>query len=222
MRSMRLVGTMLALVLIASSCGGDDENEETAEPPETTPTQPATTQATAPETVTTPTAPTTTAVAPEEGGELEPPPTTDPAPIATPGTVRLPAPTNLKCLAGTREGELLVEWDAVSNLADISKYRLYVSEDGGRFNTNGHFRIDEVDTTRAGGTRWAAPVRRLPANVPLRFRVTVFNLLEQESLAHFVHGVYSGPGQPCGAGTPVIPPTTCTAGCDEEEGEPAA
>ena len=224
MRSMRLVGTMLALVLIASACGGDDENEETEEPPETTPTQPATTQATAPETVTTPTAPTTTAVAPEEGGELEPPPTTDPAPTATPGTVRLPAPTNLTCLAGTREGELLVEWDAVSNLADISKYRLYVSEDGGRFNTNGHFRIDEVDTTRAGGTRWAAPVRRLPANVPLRFRVTVFNLLEQESLAHFVHGVYSGLGLPCepGAGAPVIPPTTCTAGCDEEEGEPAA
>ena len=217
---------MLALVLIASACGGDDENEETEEPPETTPTQPATTQATASDNVTTPTEPPDTVPVEEvpEASDTEVNIEPDPAPTATPGTVRLPAPTNLTCLAGTREGALLVEWDAVSNLADISKYRLYVSEDGGRFNTNGHFRIDEVDTTRAGGTRWAAPVRGLPANVPLRFRVTVFNLLEQESLAHFVHGVYSGLGLPCepGADAPVIPPTTCTAGCDEEEGEPAA
>ena len=222
MRSLRLGAAMLALVLVASACGGDDGEKETVD--EDTETTLRDTPTTARPEITPPTTTTTTvADPPDEGGEPEPAPTTDPAPIATPGTERLPAPTNLKCLAGTREGEFLVEWDAVSNPANISKYRLYVSEDGGPFNTNGHFRIDEVDTTRASGTRWAAPVRRLPANVPLRFRVTVFNLLEQESFAHFVHGVYSGPGLPCEPGSePVIPPTTCTAGCDEEEGEPAA
>ena len=223
MRSMRLVGTMLALVLIASACGGDDESSDPEDPTPTSSSTPTTTQSTTQDTVTPTSAPDTVleVVVPEPSDtevNIEP----DPVAIATPGTEGLPAPTNLKCLAGTREGELLVEWDAVSNPANISKYRLYVSEDGGGFITNGHFRIDEVDTTRASGTRWAAPVRRLPANVPLRFRVTVFNLLEQESFAHFVHGVYSGPGQPCGTDAPVIPPATCTAGCDEEEGEPAA
>ena len=220
MRSLRVVAATLVLALIAFACGGDDEEgPEPEQEPVTTSTR-ATPDDEPPSQST---APTTSSIAdpPEEGGELEPPPTTEPAPIATPSTEPAHIPTNLKCLAGTREGELLVEWDAVSNPANISKFRLYVSEDGGPYLTNGHFRIDEVDTTRASGTRWAAPVRGLPANVPLRFRVTSFNLLEQESLAHFVNGVYSGPGQPCSPDGPVLPPTTCTAGCDEEEGEPA-
>ena len=38
MRSMRLVGTMLALILIASACGGDDESSDPEDPTPTTPT----------------------------------------------------------------------------------------------------------------------------------------------------------------------------------------
>ena len=80
--------------------------------------------------------------------------------------------------------------------------------------------MGQVDTNRAGGNRWAAPARQLPVNVPLRFWASTFNLLGQESGVYTVSGMYTGPGQPCGTDAPVIPPTTCTAGCDEEEGEP--
>ena len=131
-------------------------------------------------------------------------------------------PSNLSCVGGTNDGELLVEWDALPNPSEISKIRVYVSEDGGAFITNGEFTMGQVDTNRAGGNRWAAPARQLPVNVPLRFWASTFNLLGQESGVYTVSGMYTGPGQPCGTDAPVIPPTTCTAGCDEEEGEPAA
>ena len=226
MRSMRLVGTMLALVLIASACGGDDENEEEGEPPETTPTQPATTQTTAPGNVTTPTAPLDTVLEVDvpDPSDTEVMTEDDPEEFVVDDSEVGPPlpPTSVSCVGGTDAGELFVEWNALPNPSEISKIRVYVSEDGGAFITNGEFTMGQVDTNREGGNRWAAPARRLPVNVPLRLTATSFNLIGQESGWYITNGLYTGPGQPCGTDAPVIPPTVCTAGCDEEEGEPAA
>ena len=217
MRSMRLATAILALALIAAACS-DDENGEEATVDEVT----TTTESTAPPTtqprVTTPTTapeetPTTTVVEvvattsttdpPETGTSLGPP----------------PPPSNVRCQAGNAENELLVEFDALPNPSDIAKIRVYVSVDGGPMITNGEYTVDQVDTTRSGGDRWAARARGLPANTPLRLAATSFNQLGQESGWYIVEGHYAGPGAPCGA---ALPPPVCTAGCDEEEGEQGA
>ena len=103
-------------------------------------------------------------------------------------------------------------FDAPPSPADISKIRVYVSVDGGPMITNGEFSIGEIDSS---GDRWAAPARRLPANVPLRLTATSFNQLGQESGWYIVEGRYTGPGAPCAA----LPPPTATAGFGEGEGE---
>ncbi len=218
MRSLRLATAIFALALIAAACS-DDENGEGEPVDEITTT---TTESAAPPTtqprVTTPT------TAPEE------PPTTTVAEVATttsttepPEAVASlgppPPPSNVRCQAGNAENELLVEFDALPNPSDIAKIRVYVSVDGGPMITNGEYTVDQVDTTRSGGARWAARARGLPANTPLRLAATSFNQLGQESGWYIVEGHYGGPGAPCGA---PLPPTTCTAGCDEEEGEPSA
>ena len=219
MQSLRLATAILALALVAAACGDDGEGEQdpvdevttttgstvptTTQPRITTPTTeaPVTTETTS----TTVTTPTSTTAPPETGISLGPP----------------PPPSNVACEAGTAENELLVEFDALPNPSDISKIRVYVSVDGGPMITNGEYTVDEVDTTRADGTRWAARARRLPASVPLRLTATSFNQLGQESGWYIVEGLYAGPGAPCGV-PQALPPTTCTAGCDEEEGEPGA
>ncbi len=223
MRLLKLTGTILALILIASACGGDDE-EAGDEDPDTTATtlvRPVETLDVPEGTVTTPTAP--LGLLPDPATPLEPGldnPFIDDVPdpadtIPTTGVAPPVPPSNVACLAGTRDGELLVEWDALST-SEVSKIRVYVSESGGPFITNGEYTIDQVETTRSGGARWAAPARRLPANVPLRLTATSFNLLGQESGWYIINGVYTGPGQPCGD----FPATTCTAGCEEAQDEP--
>ncbi len=209
---------MLALTLVAAACGGDDE---IADPDEgvlvTTPTQPVATAAPEPGPVTTPTAPPETVpelpdpIPPEVEITIEPDPD-----VPAPGTEVAPPtpPSNVACKAGNSEGELFVEWDALPAPSEISKIRVYVSEDGGPFIYNGEFTMAEVDTSRNGGTRWAAPARRLPVGVPLRLTATSFNLLGQESGWYIVNGVYTGPGQPCA--DPAFTAPTCTAGCDEQ------
>ena len=136
------------------------------------------------------------------------------------GTGRPPAPTNLRCLAGVAAGELLLEWDAPEDTTNINEVRLYVSNDGGPFIANSTIPLSQVDTTRADGTRWAAPVREVPADKPLRIAVTTFNALGNESGWHPMHAHYVGPGEACGSGVPTPPVTTttllstvCTAGC---------
>ena len=225
MRSLRLVAATLVLALIAFACGDDEENGEADQEKVTTTTRATPTSGEQPSQST---APTTSSTPPSTPDEEEQVPVDDgvdtPTEETVPSDTSVAAPrppSNVRCAGGTSEGELLVEWDALPNPSEISKIRVYVSEDGGPFITNGEFTMGQVDTTRSGGTRWAAPARRLPANVPLRLTATSFNLLGEESGWYITNGAYTGAGQPCGTDGPVLPPTTCTAGCDEEEGEPA-
>ena len=222
MRSLRLAVAIIALALVAAACSDDGESEEedavdetvtttTRSPGTTTSQPPLTTPTTAPVEV-----PPTDFVV-----EL---PTTSTTTTAPPLGIGPPAPpSNVKCQAGTAENELRVEFDALPNPSDISKVRVYVSVDGGPMITNGEFDVGQIDTTRSNGSRWAARARNLPANTPLRLAATSFNQLGQESGWYIVEGLYTAAGAPCGtAGDAVLPPTTCTAGCDEEEGEPGA
>ncbi|MCY4663803.1 MAG: hypothetical protein OXC00_03970 [Acidimicrobiaceae bacterium] len=220
MRSLRLAAAIFALALVAAACS-DDENGEGEQVDET----PTTTESAAPTTtqprVTTPTTapdvdePATTTV-------VEAAPTTsttEPPELSTSLGPPVP-PSNVRCQAGTAENELLVSFDALPNPADIAKIRVYVSVDGGPMITNSEYTIGQIDTS---GDRWSASARRLPANVSLRLAATSFNQLGQESGWYIVEGLYAGPGAPCGDPADVVlPPTTCTAGCDEEEGEPGA
>ncbi len=222
MRSLRLGVAILALVLVAAACSDDGEDGEAVleEVPETTTTRAApTTTEDVP--VTTPTAapetPTTTAAPVEE--EVPETPATTAAPSV--GAAPPPPPSNLKCIAGTRDNELLVEFDALPNPSDILKIRTYLQVDGEPVLTNGEFDVGQVD--RGGSNRWAAPVRSVPANVPVKLYATSFNQLGQESGWYSVDGVYTAAGAPCGTTADIVlPPPTCTAGCDEEEGEPGA
>ena len=227
MRSLRLVAAVLALALVAAACSDDsEENGEAANGEVTTTTRSGSTTSTTQPRVTTPTTEPpeattdTTAPDPPDPPEL-PGTTTTPPPSVSVGP---PAPpSDVSCEAGARDGELLVEFDALTNPSDISKIRVYVSVDGGPMITNGEFDVGQVDTARDGGSRWAARARNLPANVPLRVTATSFNQLGQESGWYIVEGLYTAAGAPCGAAADVVlPPTTCTAGCDEEEGEPGA
>ena len=172
--------------------------------------------------MTTPTTEPPEATTPTTAPEL-PETTTTPPPSVSVGP---PAPpSDLECLGGSADNELLVEFDAFPNPSDISKIRTYLQLDGEgeRVNFNGEFSVGQIDTTRDGGSRWAAPVRRVPANVPVKLYVTSFNQLGGESGWNHVEGLYTAAGAPCGAAADVVlPPTTCTAGCDEEEGEPGA
>ena len=221
MRSLRLVAAVLALALVAAACSDDaEENDEATNGEVTTTTRSVSTPSTTQPRVTTPTTEppeaTTDTTAPEP-----PETTTTPPPSVSVGPPAPPA--DVRCEAGVRDGELFVEFDALPNPSDISKIRVYVSVDGGPMITNGEFDVGQVDTTRDGGSRWAARARNLPANVPLRVTATSFNQLGQESGWYLVEGLYTAAGAPCGAAADVVlPPTTCTAGCDEEEGEPGA
>ena len=221
MRSLRLGVAMLALVLVAAACSDDGENGEEVleEVPETTTTRAApTTTEEAP--VTTPTAAPETPTITEAPAEDEVPETTTTPPPSV-STAPPPAPSNLKCIGGSRDNELLVEFDALPNPADILKIRTYLQIDGEPVLANGEFDVGQVN--RGGGSRWAAPVRSVPANVPVKLYATSFNQLGQESGWYSVDGVYTAAGAPCGTTADVVlPPHTCTAGCDEEEGEPGA
>ncbi|MCY4422627.1 MAG: hypothetical protein OXC06_06105 [Acidimicrobiaceae bacterium] len=221
MRSLRLGAAMLALALVAAACSDDETPNEAAngDPVSTTTTRAASTTTTQP-LVTTPTSEppetTTTTVAPPEDAADT---TTTLAPTVS--VAAPPPPGNLRCVGGNGDNELLVEFDALPNPAEISRIRTYLQIDGEPILTNGEFTVDQVDTTRDGGARWAAPVRRVPANVPVKLYATSFNQLGQESGWYSVDGLYTGAGAPCGtAADIVLPPPTCTAGCDEEEGEP--
>ncbi len=211
MRSLRLATAIFALALIAAACS-DDENGEEVPPEEVTTTTGSATPTTTQPRVTTPTtAPpdtTTTTVV-----EVAPTTSTTAPPDAAVSIGPPPPPSNVRCQAGTAENELLVAFDALPSPADISKIRVYVSVDGGPMTTNGEYTIGEIDSS---GDRWAAPARRLPANVPLRLTATSFNQLGQESGWYIVEGQYTGPGASCGE---PLPPPTATAGFGEEEGE---
>ena len=222
MRSLRLAAAVLALALVAAACGDDDETpEEPAAEEATTTTRSVATTTTQP-TLTTPTtseATTTTVV------ELVEPPTTSTteAPESTDSVAPPPAPSNLRCVGGTAANELLIEFDAFPTPSDISKIRTYMQLEGEPVITNGEFTMGQIDTARSGGSRWAAPVRGVPVNTAVTLYATSFNQLGQESGWYSVDGLYTAPGAPCGVATePELPPTTCTAGCDEEEGEPGA
>ncbi len=224
MRSLKLLAAALALVLVAAACSDDSEDGEAAPDNGITTTTRAISTTTSQPLVTTPTSEppaeevTTTTAAPSDDVTET---TTTPPPAV--GVAPPPPPSNLECLGGTRENELLVEFDALPDPSAISKIRTYLQIDGDPVLTSGEYDIGQIDTTRDGGTRWAAPVRRVPANVPVKLYATSFNQLGQESGWYSVDGLYTAPGAPCGtAADIVLPPTTCTAGCDEEEGEPGA
>ena len=223
MRSLRLVAAVLALALIAAACS-DDSNEDEATDEVTPTTQPASSTTTTQPRVTTPTTEppeATTDTTALELPELPEETTTTPPPSVSVGPP--PAPADLECHGGNANNELLVEFDALPNPSDISKIRTYLQVDGEPILTNGEFDVGQIDTTRNGGSRWAARVRRVPANVPVKLYVTSFNQLGQESGWYSVEGLYTAAGAPCGSPADVVlPPTTCTAGCDEEEGEPGA
>lgn len=221
MRSLRLGAALLVLVLVAAACSDDEDPEE--ETPDPAATDPTTTRATPTTTaeplVTTPTSEppetTTTTEAPSGDDALVTTTLSPTVSVAAP-----PAPNDLRCVGGSADNELLVEFDALTDPSGISRIRTYLQVDGEPILTNGEFTVDQIDTTRDGGSRWAAPVRNVPANVPVKLYATSFNQLGQESGWYSVDGLYTAAGAPCGAADIVLPPTTCTAGCDEEEGEP--
>jgi len=223
MRSLRLGVAMLALVLVAAACSDEENGEDPAaeeEVTDTTTTRATPTTTTEPQ-ITTPTSEppetTTTTEAPSEDAPEET--TTTLAPTVS--VAAPPPPSNLRCLGGSADNELLVEFDALPDPAEISKVRTYMQLEGEPVIANGEFTVGQIDTTRDGGARWAAPVRRVPADVPVKLYATSFNQLGQESGWYSVDGLYTAAGAPCGtAADIVLPPTTCTAGCDEEEGEP--
>ena len=218
MRSLRLAAAVFALALVAAACSDDENGEEELVDEVTTTTEsvaPTTTQPRVTTPTTAPEEPPTTTVA-----EVPPTTSTTEPPETAVSLGPPPPPSNVRCTAGTAENELRVAFDALPNPAEISKIRVYVSVDGGPMITNGEYTIGQIDSS---GDRWSAPARRLPANVPLRLTATSFNQLGQESGWYITEGLYAGPGAPCGdPDDAVLPPTTCTAGCDEEEGEPGA
>jgi hypothetical protein len=221
---MRLGVAMLALALVAAACSDDgaDGDATTDEEITTTTARPATTT-TAEPLVTTPTSvpsdTTTTTAAPTANAPEET--TTTLAPTVS--VAAPPPPSDLECLGGSNDNELLIEFDALPNPAEISKIRTYMQLEGEPVIASREFDVGQIDTTRANGTRWAAPVRGVPANVPVKLYATSFNQLGQESGWYSVDGLYTAPGAPCGTSADIVlPPTTCTAGCDEEEGEPGA
>ena len=222
MRSLRLVAAALALVLITTACSDDsEENGETTNEEVTTTTRSPSTTTSQPRVTTPTTEPVETTVTITVPTEEVPETTTTPPPAV--GVAPPPAPSDLECVGGNADNELLVEFDALPNPSDISKIRTYLQVDGEPILTNGEFDVGQIDTNRSGGSRWAARVRRVPANVPVKLYVTSFNQLGQESGWYSVDGLYTAAGAPCGtAADIVLPPTTCTAGCDEGEGEPGA
>ncbi len=218
MRSLRLVAAVLVLALAGAACGGEENDEEASDYPVTT-----TSESSAPTTsqprMSTPTTAalrtTTTTVV-----EVAATTTTTEPPGAT--AVLRPPPTNVACRAGTAANELLLTFDAFPNPADILRIDVYVGTDGprGRMNLNGQYPVSQIDTS---GDRWSVPARKLPTNVPLWLAATSFNQLGQESGWYIVEGRYTGQGAPCGDASGFgLPPTTCTAGCDDEgeAGEP--
>ena len=211
MRSLRLATAILALALVAAACSDDENSEEVPLDEVTTTTGSATPTTTQPRVTTPTTAPpdTTTTTVVEVVSTTSTTVPSDAAVSIGPPT----PPSNVRCQAGTAQNELLVAFDALPNPADISKIRVYVSVDGGPMITNGEYTLGEIDSS---GDRWAAPARRLPANVPLRLAATSFNQLGQESGWYIVEGHYTGPGAPCGD---ALPPPTGTAGLGEGEGD---
>ena len=223
MRSLRLVAAALALVLVATACSDDsEENGEATNGESTTTTRSVPTTTSQPRVTTPTTEPVETTVT-ITVPTAEVPETTTTTPPPAVGVAPPPAPSDLECVGGNADNELLVEFDALPNPSDISKIRTYLQVDGEPILTNGEFDVGQIDTNRSGGSRWAARVRRVPANVPVKLYVTSFNQLGQESGWYSVDGLYTAAGAPCGtAADIVLPPTTCTAGCDEGEGEPGA
>lgn len=223
MRSLRLAAAVLALALIAAGCGDDEGNGEEAVDDEqaTTSTSRSVATTTSQPTLTTPT---TVVEPPTTSVDIIEPPTTSTTVPPEPGVsvAPPPPPSNLRCLAGTADNELLIEFDALPNPGDISKVRTYLQVGDEPVLANSEFTVGQVDTSRSGGSRWAVAVRRVPANVAVKLYATSFNQLGQESGWYSVAGVYTAPGAPCGSSAPDLPPTTCTAGCDEEEGEAAS
>lgn len=225
MRSLRLGAALLALALVAAACS-DEEGDDEATPEEQVAA--TTTTRAAPTTIDEPLVTTPTSEPPQTTTTTEAPPEDAPEETTTTlaQTVSVaapPPPTNLRCVGGSADNELLIEFDALANPAEVSKVRTYMQLEGEPVIANGEFTVGQVDTTRSNGTRWAAPVRRVPANVPVKLYATSFNQLGQESGWYGVDGLYTAAGAPCGtAADVVLPPTTCTAGCDEEEGEPGA
>ncbi|MCY3618358.1 MAG: hypothetical protein F4Z00_09585 [Acidimicrobiaceae bacterium] len=225
MRSLRLGAALLALALVAAACSDDEGDGEEPTPEngaaDTTTTRAATTTTGEP-LVTTPTSEppetTTTTEVPSEDAPEEA--TTTLAPTVS--VAAPPPPSNLRCVGGSADNELLVEFDALPDPAEISKVRTYMQLEGEPVIANGEFTVGQVDTTRDGGTRWAAPVRRVPADVLVKLYATSFNQLGQESGWYSVDGLYTAAGAPCGAAADVVlPPPTGTAGFDEQlEGEP--
>ena len=212
-----------AIVFVASAVLGCTTNESTDQPSQddntgttaTTVVEPTTTQLETTTTTTT-TVPVVDPTTPEDSST-----TTTTLSLAGSGTGDPPPPENVTCLAGTNEGELLIEWDAPSSTVNVNRVRLYVSVDGQPFRNNRTIPLTDVDTTRDNGNRWAATVSSVPDNVPLRIAVTTFNLIEKESGWYPISAHYTGPGEPCGSGiiptattstTTTIIPTTGTAG----------
>ena len=131
MRSLRLLAVALALTLVAAACSDDgeeggeaiDENgiTTTTRAPSTTTSQPL---------VTTPTSeppvelPPTTEPPAEEAAET----TTTLAPSVSVGPP--PPPSDLRCVGGSRDNELLVEFDALPDPSAILKIRTYLQVDG--------------------------------------------------------------------------------------------
>ena len=177
-RIARLLVSITALAVLASACGGADD--EAAEAPSTTEapvasdadgdgesveTGESTETGDAPTTSAAPTtteAPATTTEAPTTTSST----TTTEAPDTDPPA----APTGLTCELGGGSGEAVLRWDAPADPADVETIKIYVNEDSAGFVRLHAYTQDEL--LSADSAEWMALAMPVPYTTPLEFAVT--------------------------------------------------
>ena len=165
-RITRLLVSITALAVLASACGGADD--EAAEAPSTTEAPVASDADGDGESAETGDAPTTT----------EAPATTTEAPTTTsstttteaPDTDPPAAPTGLTCELGGGSGEAVLRWDAPADPADVETIKIYVNEDSAGFVRLHAYTQDEL--LSADSAEWMALAMPVPYTTPLEFAVT--------------------------------------------------
>jgi hypothetical protein len=171
-RIARLLVSITALAVLASACGGADD--EVAEAPSTTEAPVASDADGDGESAGTGDAPTTSA-APTT---TEAPTTTTEAPTTTsstttteaPDTDPPAAPTGLTCELGGGSGEAVLRWDAPADPADVETIKIYVNEDSAGFVRLHAYTQDEL--LSADSAEWMALAMPVPYTTPLEFAVT--------------------------------------------------
>lgn len=154
--------------------------EATTSTASATTTRPPTTTFTASSTTTSPTSTTTEVV---------------PASSVASDTEAPAAPTNVTCAPGGGSQEVLLEWDAPADPADIVDVRLYVNDGSGFVRTN-KFTIDSGQVL-ISSTRWSAVAYPVPVATHVSMAVTVGDEAGNESGWNPIDVYYEYSGADC-------------------------